>query len=350
MTRSDAQDHLDLLARDVASPVPAGLLDTARSARRRRVRGRLAAGGAVAAVAVVALAVTLPGGGATTRRHEAAQAASTSAASTSAASTSATPTSAGPVAPAGTRWISQGGYMVAVPGEWARTTTRCIGAVQDEGPGFYYLEIDASYCYATGDEPPSVGLLTGKHVPFGASPLVCDPGCSRTVVTDQVVLRLKEIASEQDVSEIVDTLQPLPEGWVVDPATGRATPYDVSVPESRLVTDRDDVVGAWTVVRVDGGPVPPGAERGLDVAAAGRASLDLTYSDDANGYGVAIRVRTDGTLESGQMYGTAVMCPPPGCAPSGFGVMDATQLRLTPDDHLVLVGADGTALAVYERV
>jgi hypothetical protein len=330
---NDAQDHLDLLARDVSSPVPAGLLDAARSARRRRTRGRLAVGGAVAAVAVVALAVTLPGGAGPAPRPE---------------TPVAVPSSRGPVAPDGTRWISQDGYMVAVPADWERTTTNCGGAVMEDDAASYYLEVDNNWCAYLGPDVPSVGLVERPALSRVAA-LSCEKTCAQGVARGSVELLVRGLATAEEVTAVVDTLQPLPDGWTVNPTTGSATPYDVSVPRSRLVTDRDDVVGAWTVVQVAGGPVPSGAERRLDIAATGRASLDLTYSDEANGHGAAVRVRSDGTLVRGQMYSTTVMCPPPSCSPSGFGVLEATRLRLTPDGDLVLVGPDGTALAVYER-
>ena len=250
---NDAQHPLDLLAHDVVSPVPPGLLDTARAARRRRVRGRLAVGGAVAAVAVVALAVTLPGGGgsAPVAREDAPRPAST------------------PAAPADTKWVATGGYMVAIPVAWEQTEPPCSdGILTGEGPGFYYLAGDTvmNDCRATGlaTSSPTVTLTTSRA---GEQDLRCDPTCSQTVEAGGVELRVRDLDSAAAVRAVVDTLQALPASWVVDPVSGRATPYDVTVPKSRLVTDRDRVLGAWRVVQVDGGPVPPGAERGLDVAA-----------------------------------------------------------------------------------
>ncbi len=138
----------------------------------------------------------------------------------------------------------------------------------------------------------------------------------------------------------------------------KSTHPHVPVPESRLVTDRDDVVGEWSAVEYEGAPVPAGAIRELSILAdppRGRDNgVTFFYTDGVNQINVQFRLDGDGSIDDSEVIGTLIGCEGSdgtyeSCThPSGFGAEDAEQMRLTPDDDLVLV-ADDSALAVYER-
>lgn len=132
-------------------------------------------------------------------------------------------------------------------------------------------------------------------------------------------------------------------------------PVPLDVEGSRLVTDREDVIGRWRVVAISTGPVPRGALRGLWVSRFGRHGLAMSYSDGVNGFSASInRIRRDGRLGGrGSLTGTLVGCGDRAytCGrPSGFGVVEARSLRLTADGGLALVDRRGAAVAIYERV
>lgn len=81
-----------------------------------------------------------------------------------------------------------------------------------------------------------------------------------------------------------------------DPRSSPTPPAPERHPETRVVTDRDEVIGEWTVLEVARGPVPERAETGLGVYPRGQTGLTLGYSDGVNGHSVFYRLAPDGRL------------------------------------------------------
>lgn len=125
-----------------------------------------------------------------------------------------------------------------------------------------------------------------------------------------------------------------------DPKTSTDPATATQVPESQLVTDRDDVLGEWTVTAVNGGPVPSDAIRGVAIIKRGAAGLSFVYTDGVNTHSVNRTMKPDGALVSRSVESTLVGCynleGAPCGQPAGLGVDEATELRVTPDGDLVL--------------
>ncbi len=115
------------------------------------------------------------------------------------------------------------------------------------------------------------------------------------------------------------------------------------------VPSAGDLLGRWRVVGVDGGAVPDDAVRGLRMFARdGRYWVG--WSDGVNSHGARWVLKPSGSFRAFHEVQTLVGCVEGRCErPSGFGVMAATQVRLTGPDRLVFLADDGSELAVYER-
>lgn len=121
---------------------------------------------------------------------------------------------------------------------------------------------------------------------------------------------------------------------------------------ARPVTGAAELVGRWSVVEVRGGSVPHDAVRGLRISRRGADGVVLGFSDGVNRLFRDALVGPAGALRGGMIGSTLADCVAAdgsSCSrPSGFGVAEAWRARLTAGGHLVLVGARGRVLAVYE--
>lgn len=109
-----------------------------------------------------------------------------------------------------------------------------------------------------------------------------------------------------------------------------------------------DVVGRWRVVRVDGHAPPQGALRGLRMyRVAGHYSA--IWSDGVNSHSLAWILTPSGGYRAGRPSVSTVGCISSCAKPSGFGVAQASALRLTSSGMLVFLGKNGVELARYER-
>lgn len=134
-----------------------------------------------------------------------------------------------------------------------------------------------------------------------------------------------------------------------------ATPSNSSAPtkppdaESWTVPRAEDVLGQWRVVSVRGKAAPSDTRRGLTMFRRdGR--YWATWDDGLNSHGARWSLTATGTYRARDVVSSTVGCIDATCAhPSGFGVSNASGLRLTADGHLVFLDHSGSELARYAR-
>jgi hypothetical protein len=126
-------------------------------------------------------------------------------------------------------------------------------------------------------------------------------------------------------------------------APGAASGETLTTPAAR------DVLGPWRVVRVEGKKPPRNAIPGISMGRSGH-EFWLAWRDGLNEHSLRWRLTPDGQYHIGVPVSTAVGCIGNNCTrPSGFGVTDATAMRVTRDGRLVFLDKDGVELARYRR-
>lgn len=112
------------------------------------------------------------------------------------------------------------------------------------------------------------------------------------------------------------------------------------------------VLGRWDVVSVNGHEPPADAIRRIRMG-KDRGRFYASWSDGVNDHSLEWSFER-GSFKQGGGATTLVLCRSsagdPCERPSGFGVEDATALRLTQDGKLLFLGPVGEELATYERV
>lgn len=259
--------------------------------------------------------------------------------------------------------------------------------------------------------PPGARLVSGRPasgVEVRESRVACDPSffglCSQTVTVPSEDASISITATGDDAAAVVrrirDSLQLLPEGFTTVPYVqvtssadqvaehlrdagldaGRVLPglmqdvaadqpqagsvvrqgVSIEVPlvtdadliDERLVTSPEEIVGTWVPIELYGEPV---TSKAALVFRAPHGSRPPTYTvdDEVNVSAGKYAVSPDGAFEARVGVSTAVGCVhnrPGGCQiRSRDAVEEATMLTINQQDRLVMRGADGTAIATYER-
>lgn len=110
-----------------------------------------------------------------------------------------------------------------------------------------------------------------------------------------------------------------------------------------------DLLGRWKVISVAGHKPPRRALPFLKMSLTGRRYY-ADWDDGLNAHSMRWWLTADGTYRKGLHFQTVVGCFGKCTRPSGFGVVDASVVRLTKSGRLVFLSAEGVELALYRRL
>jgi hypothetical protein len=118
---------------------------------------------------------------------------------------------------------------------------------------------------------------------------------------------------------------------------------------SLAVPSRGDVLGRWRLIAVEEKRPPANARRDLRMSQHDQ-KFWLSWSDAVNEHSAQWGLTSTGSFRTWDKAQTLVGCVGECTYPSGFGVDEATALRVAQSGQLVFIGSDGTELARYRRL
>jgi hypothetical protein len=172
--------------------------------------------------------------------------------------------------------------------------------------------------------------------------LVTPPKAMRGVAVVAALLMTVSACSGSDSRESNGTrgLSEPPTASTNDPGAVERGP--LTVPSAT------DVLGRWRAVRVEGKRPPRHSILGINLRQTGHRFW-AEWSDGLNEHDLRWRVTPEGRYRVGVHVSTTVGCIGSCTEPSGFGVADATAMRITEDGSLVFLAKNGAELARYQR-
>jgi hypothetical protein len=118
--------------------------------------------------------------------------------------------------------------------------------------------------------------------------------------------------------------------------------------EQLNIPSAHEILGHWQLVSVRGEEPPKNAMLGLTMTQRGHEHW-ATWSDGLNDHSVRWRLTQRGEFRRSDISVTAVGCVGSCTYPSGFGVVTASDVRLTATGQLVFLNGRGTETARYRR-